>query len=88
MWWLLLIVLVVIAGFAVPRFGKALLVFSGLVIGAAVLYAYRSSKDAEAERLSARSRITPEDIELADLQLRPTYGTGSYQLTGRLKTFR
>lgn len=81
MWWALLILAVIIAAFAVPTFGKALLGVIGVLIIICVLW-YLSE---QAETESSKKRIAPYEIELTELTLVPGYGSGSYKLQGRIK---
>ena len=85
--WLALAALV-IAAFAVPRFGKFLLrlmvvLIALAVVGAIVLFVMNQRK--QAERRAARERIGQSEIELVDLTLQPSYGIGSYKLLGRVR---
>jgi hypothetical protein len=80
MWWLIAI-LVVIAAFAFPRFGKALLVLVGLA-AVALFVIYQQS---EQEESAARQRVTPQQVELTDLRLGPPQYGSSYGLTGRIR---
>lgn len=86
MGWLLVLVLLLIAGFAVPRLGKALLVVCGVLILLIIgLFAYLSieRRRSDAEDVAASKRIPHADVELSDLVLEPS-GSGSYKLTGRV----
>jgi hypothetical protein len=77
-------VLVLIAAFVVPRFGKALLVLAGVLV--VVLVAVNEQD--EQERVASRSRVAPQEVELSDMRLERTpYDSSyrSYQLTGRIK---
>ncbi len=81
MWWVLIILIVLIAAFAVPKFGKALLVVIGiLVVGGFALYLNGQHK----EEL-AKKRISPDEIQLDDLRLAPSYSPESFRIVGRIK---
>ena len=81
----LVIVVVIIAAVAVPRFGKALVKGVGaLVVLVALAWGIFDSRQ-KAEREAAKSRIKPNEIELADLRLNNGYGPGSYALVGRVR---
>jgi hypothetical protein len=86
MGWLLLVI-IIIAAFAVPRFGKAVLVFLGIVLLGVAIFAwlYESDKRDRAERAVARTRITPAEVELVGLALQPSSLGGSYTLIGRVR---
>lgn len=86
MWWALLAVIVLIAAFKVPRFGKALL--WGIVVVAAIGGTAWAVYDArtKAEARAARTRIRADEVELADLRLGlPRAGDGIARLTGRVR---
>lgn len=80
MWWALLIIVVIIGAFAVPKFGKAILGIVAVLI--AIGFIVYFSEQAEEE--ASKKRIAPTEIELADLVLVPGYGSG-YTLRGRVK---
>src|SRR5262245_13385256 len=82
------IVIVIIAAFALPRFGHLLVrIIGGVVVlaalGAVVLLVMNQRQEAERER--AKNRIKPGEIELSDLVLKNGYGLGSYTLAGRVR---
>lgn len=85
MWWLLLVVILIIAGFAVPRFGKVLLatVVAVVVVGGA--YLYETNRRQDVERAAAKTRIAIAEVQLIDLLLQPGYSSGVYTLVGRLR---
>jgi len=79
MWWLIGIV-IVIAAFAFPRFGKALLVLATIVVvGILIVIANERQESA-----AARTRVSASEIDLLDLRLGSSYGS-SYRLVGRLR---
>ena len=84
MWWLIAIV-VLIAAFAVPRFGKFLLATIALmlVVGGSCLFVLNERQ--ERERKAALIRIRPHEVELADFRLTPGAVTGLYTLAGRVR---
>ncbi|HVW04641.1 MAG TPA: hypothetical protein VHB78_06510 [Vicinamibacterales bacterium] len=76
--------LVLIAAFVVPGFGRALMVLAGVLV--VVLFAVNAQD--EQERAASRTRIGPQEVELSDMRLEQSpYGSSnrSYQLTGRIK---
>jgi HAMP domain-containing protein len=77
-WWLIL-VLVVIAAFAVPRFGKAVLVGAAILV--AIVCAFWISANVEEKR--ARTRIAAREVELEEITLSPSSGE-TYILAGRI----
>ncbi len=89
MWWLFIVIIILIAAFAVPSFGKALLGFGKIlsillgilaIIGVAWYYYTRHEEEL------AKTRISPNEIELSDLRLIPEdYDRESFKLIGRLK---
>lgn len=84
--WAILLLLIVVATYAIPKLGKALLVLLAILLllaatGAVALY-LMNTRD-EAERKLAETRIKPVEVELVDLAVRPGHGTGSYTLIGR-----
>jgi hypothetical protein len=88
MLWVILIVAIIIAAFAVPRFGKVVLGLIGILlvlgfISGIVLFVVNQRE--QAERQAARARIQKSEIELIDLGLGSSYGTGSYKLGGRVR---
>jgi len=89
MMWLVVIVIVVALAFAVPRFGKMLLIISGvlLVLGllaAAALYVVKQREDAAREE--AKKLINRDDLEFVDMALRGgNVLPGSYRLIGRVR---
>ena len=71
-----------------PRLGKALLVLLGIVvviIAAGALWLYEMDQTDKHEREIAKTKISPSQIELSDLLLRPSYGNGDFALVGRIK---
>jgi hypothetical protein len=86
--WLLLVVVIVFAALAVPRFGKVVLILLAVLIGLAAvggLVLYRMDQQEKRERAIAKSRIPFDEIDLVNLALQPSYGTGSYTLVGRVR---
>jgi len=88
MTWAILLIIVVVAAFAIPKFGKAMLGLGGILlilvaVGAVVLY--EMDRRQKAERGVAKTRIKPNEVELVDLAFRPGSGTGSYTLVGRTR---
>ena len=79
MWWLIGVI-VIIAAFAFPRFGKALLILAA-VVGAAIALFVANERQEEG---AAKSRMLPQEVELSELILASDYGS-SYRLTGRIK---
>jgi hypothetical protein len=77
--WMILIAVVVIAGFAVPRFGAAFIVL--LCVGAVLIYGF--DRRADAERAASRTRIGVGDLEFVDVVLQPRYS--DHRLVGRLR---
>jgi cell division protein FtsL len=84
MWWLVLILLA-IAMMAAPKFGKAVLFGALVLVASVLLIVWNSTRQFTAERELARTRITPSEVEFVDLTLRPSQGTGSYTLLGRVR---
>ncbi len=80
MWWLILI-FVIIAAFAIPRFGIALAVtvVVGVALGGVWLYEER------AEQEVAKTHIQQSEVYLVGLTLKPGPGSGSYSLVGRVQ---
>ena len=82
---ILIIIILVVAGFALPRLGKALLVLLGvLVLGALGIAAwvYQNNLEQNREREAAKTRIRIAEVDLSDL----TLGSGSSStLAGRVK---
>jgi hypothetical protein len=88
MTWAVILVALIIAAFAIPRLGKALLVLLAVVvvIAAAVgLVLYIQSQREQAARDLAKTFIRASEIELVDLVLLPSHGTGSFRLAGRIR---
>ena len=88
MGWAVLVVLIIIAAFAIPRFGTALLALLGVVVIGVVILGvvlYQMDQQDKRERELATSRISRSEIELVDLALQPGYGTSSYTLVGRVR---
>lgn len=88
MLWLLIIVIIVVAAFAIPQFGeaalklgKALLVMFGILVLIAVVWYFNNQHEEEI----SKTRISLSDIELDNLQLIPDYSPDSFNLVGRLK---
>lgn len=84
----IVVVLVIIAAFALPRFGKALAGLFGVllvlaIVGAIILFVM--DRRQKAERELAKTRIKTAEVDLVDLGLRNGYGAGSYTLVGRVR---
>jgi hypothetical protein len=74
------VAVVLVCAISFPRFRKVLLGTAALLVGiVAIVYL----KD-ESEKAASKKRISPSEIELADLGLRASYGT-SYVITGRVR---
>ncbi len=87
MLWAIVILGVIVAAFAVPKFGKAVLAFLGVIVVLVAiggLYLFASNRRDKAEREAAKARIRPNEIELVDLAFRNGY-SGSYTLIGRIR---
>jgi hypothetical protein len=85
--WLAIVALVV-AAFAIPRFGKVVLGLIGVLVVVAVIGGIAllvMNQREQAERQAARTRIQKSEVELVDLGLGSSYGTGSYKLGGRVR---
>lgn len=81
MLWLLIIVIVIIAAFAMPRFGITLLGLIGLIVAGLIIFYFAEKQQ---ENLS-KTLITANQVELSDLILVPRYSSESYELQGRVK---
>lgn len=81
MWWILILLIVVIAAFKVPLFGKALLVCIGIVVILCAIWLLNDRHEAEV----AKRRISPAEIQFDDLHLSPSYSADSFRLLGRIK---
>lgn len=83
MLWVLLILVVIVTAFLVPKFGKVLLGVIGVLILIGVLWYLSYHIETEA----SKKRIVPSEIKLTELTLVPgragTYTT--YKLQGRIK---
>lgn len=81
MWWVILII-VIIAAFAVPRFGCALLGLAGiLIVTGTIWYLVVQYQDNLSKGL-----VSAKEVELSELLLGPEYGDStSYKLQGRIK---
>ena len=76
----LIIAVVVIAAFAIPRFGKVVLIGLGILV--IVVCLYLVSLGLEEKR--AKTRIGVSEVQLEDLTLTPSTDM-SYVLTGRVR---
>lgn len=82
MLWVFLFVIIVIAGFAFPRFGKALLICVGVLVSLALIWYFIHQQEGEA----SKKRITANEVDLIDLRLSPqTYSHESFELVGRIR---
>jgi hypothetical protein len=86
--WAILLIIIIVPAFAIPKFGKALLGLGGILLilaalGAVVLY--KMDRQQRAEHEVAKTRIKLNEVELVDLVLRPGHSTGSYTLVGRIR---
>ncbi len=82
MLWIILIVIIIIAAFAVPRFGKALLIAVGIALLAVAALYIRNNQEEEA----AKKRITASEIDLIDLHLLPhSYSNESFEISCRIR---
>jgi len=80
--WFLIIVVVLIAAFAVPRFGAALLV---LVAIAAIAVLSELERE-NADNRESLTRVPKDQLELTNLELgRVPGGEGDYQIFGQAK---
>jgi len=80
MWWVILII-VIIAAFAVPRFGCAVLGLVGILIVTGTIWYLV----VQYQNNLSKGRITANEVELSELVLVPGYGSDSYKLQGRIK---
>lgn len=82
MFWVFLIVIIVIAGFAVPRLGKALLICIGVLVGLGLIWYFYDQQEEEA----SKKRIAANEVDLIELRLLPqTYSPESFELVGRIR---
>ncbi len=81
MWWALILLILVIVAFAVPKFGKALLVVIGVLVVIGIIWYLKNQHEEEL----AKKRIVPNEIQFVDLRLAPSYSPESFRLLGRIK---
>ncbi|MBI4664605.1 MAG: hypothetical protein HY735_37915 [Verrucomicrobia bacterium] len=82
MLWVVLIVIIVIVGLAVPRFGKALLICVGVLVGLVLIWYFNHLQEEEA----SKKRIAANELDLIELRLLPqTYSAESFELVGRIR---
>lgn len=81
MWWFLILLIVVIASFAVPKFGKTLLVVIGILMTVGFAWYLKNQHE---EKIS-KQRISPSEIQFDDLRMAPRYSPESFRLLGRIK---
>ena len=82
MGWLIIVLGLVVAGFAIPRLGKVLLVLLGVLVVLIVvagLWLYERDQQNKHEREVAKTRISVSQIELSELRL------GGGRLVGRIR---
>jgi lysylphosphatidylglycerol synthetase-like protein (DUF2156 family) len=80
--------LVLIAAFVVPGFGRALMVLAGVLVVVLIVVLVAVNEQDEQERAASRSRVTPQEVELSDMRLEQSLDRSfylSYRLTGRIK---
>ena len=76
------LVILIIAAFAIPRLGKALLITGAVCAAIFIAFILVMSLTGSNDSEKRKHLISPTEIELADLQFRQDYGT---KLTGKIK---
>lgn len=80
--WVFLLIIIVIAAFAFPRFGKALLIIVGILVCVALIWYFKIQQEEEA----SKKRIPANELELIELGLLPRkYSQESFELVGRIR---
>jgi hypothetical protein len=81
MLWIIVLIIVVIIAFIVPKFGKTLLIGIAVLVAIGFLWYLNNRHEEEV----SKKRISHTEIQFDDLRLMPSYSAASFRLSGRLK---
>lgn len=80
-WWIVVILIVIVIAFKIPKYGKELLVGIGILVAIGVVWYLKN----EQEEVASKRRIVPAGIQFDNLRLAPSYSAESFLLLSRIK---